>query len=139
MLSAENIPSRASVAPLIYRLIFLFLITVPGTGLQAQQAKEKKSMAGVERATAFPANDAIKNAAISYQLIPGVDHTWGYNILVNKKVMIKQSSIPGMPGNNGFTDKKSADGVAKLVISKMKKGEMPPTVTIDEMKKLKAL
>jgi hypothetical protein len=41
MLSAENIPSRASVAPLIYRLIFLFLITVSGTGSQAPQPKEK--------------------------------------------------------------------------------------------------
>jgi len=53
--------------------------------------------------------------------------------------MIKKPRIPGMPGNEGFKTKKSAQKVADLVINKMKKGEMPPSVTIEEMKKLKTL
>ena len=42
-----------------------------------------------------------------------------------------------MPGNEGFKTKADASKVAQLVIGKIKKGEMPPTVTIEEMQKLK--
>lgn len=83
--------------------------------------------------------NAFKNAKISYQLIPGANRTWGYDILIDHKLMIHQPAIPGIPGNSGFSDKAAAENVAKLVISKMKKGEMPPSVSIDEMKKIKAI
>jgi len=51
-------------------------------------------------------------------------------------MLIHQASIPGIPGNDGFKAKSDAKKVALLVIEKLKKGEMPPTVTLDEMKKL---
>ena len=44
-----------------------------------------------------------------------------------------------MPGNPGFKTKAGAEKVAQLVISKIKKGEPLPTVTIDEVKKLKVI
>ena len=44
-----------------------------------------------------------------------------------------------MPGNEGFKTKADAEKVAQLVIDKIRKGEMPPTVTIKEMKKLKVI
>ncbi|MBK7149555.1 MAG: DUF4907 domain-containing protein [Bacteroidetes bacterium] len=44
-----------------------------------------------------------------------------------------------MPGHEGFKTKETAAKVAELVISKMKEGLMPPTVTEEELKKLKAL
>ena len=52
---------------------------------------------------------------------------------------IHQPSIPGMPGNDGFKTKADAEKVAQLVIKKIKKGEMPPTVTVEEMKKMKVI
>jgi hypothetical protein len=58
---------------------------------------------------------------------------------MEKRLLIHQPSIPGLRGNEGFKTKANAENVAKLVIEKLKKGEMPPTVTIDEMKKLKVL
>jgi hypothetical protein len=44
-----------------------------------------------------------------------------------------------MPGNEGFKTKADAEKVAKLVIDKIKRGEMPPTVSVEEMKKLQVI
>ena len=53
--------------------------------------------------------------------------------------MIHQTSAPGLPGNEGFKTKTDAEKVAQLVIDKIEKGEMPPTISIDEIKKLNAI
>jgi hypothetical protein len=87
----------------------------------------------------FPSADAYKNSSIIYKLIPGINNTWGYEILVDNKMKIYQPNIPGFPGNEGFKTKAGAEKVAKLVIDKMKTGEMPPTITTEEMKKLDVL
>jgi hypothetical protein len=44
-----------------------------------------------------------------------------------------------LPGNEGFKTKEAAAKVAELVISKMKKGEMPPSITIEELKAINAI
>ena len=53
--------------------------------------------------------------------------------------MIHQTSAPAVSGNEGFKTKEDATKVALLVIEKIRKGEMPPTISIDEMKKLNVL
>ena len=53
--------------------------------------------------------------------------------------MIHQTSAPALPSNEGFKTKDDATKVALLVIEKIKKGEMPPTISIDEMKKLNVI
>jgi hypothetical protein len=78
-------------------------------------------------------------AKISYKIIHAANKTFGYDILSNGRMLIHQPSVPGQPGNNGFRTKLAAGKVALLVISKIKKGEMPPTVTEAEMKALHAL
>jgi hypothetical protein len=92
-----------------------------------------------EQKADFPSGDAFKNTKITYQIIPGINNIWGYDILVNKKLTIHQPSVPSQSGNNGFKTKNSAEKVARLVIKKMKKGEMPPTIDAKEMNKLKAI
>lgn len=73
---------------------------------------------------------------ISYKIISVTNGTWGYDIYTNLKVTIHQPTIPGRPGNEGFKSKEDADKVAKLVIEKMKKGELPPTIKNEDLKKL---
>jgi hypothetical protein len=87
----------------------------------------------------FPKGDSFKDSKISCQIISGINNTWGYDILVNNKLTIHQPSIPSQPGNEGFKTKESAEKVAKLVIQKMKKGEMPPSIDAKELKKLNAI
>jgi hypothetical protein len=89
--------------------------------------------------TQFPAADAFKYSKITYKLIPTDNKTWCYDIYTDGKLTIHQPSAPGLPGNEGFKTKSQAIKVAELVISKIKKGEMPPSVTEEEMKELKAI
>jgi hypothetical protein len=120
------------------RLSILFIILTflcSGEMIQAQVQPPLKS----EQTSDFPSGNAFKNTRITYQIIPGISNTWGYDILVNNKLTIHQPSIPSLPGNEGFKTKESAEKVAKLVIKKMKKGEMPPSIDAQEMKKLKVL
>jgi hypothetical protein len=120
------------------RLLLLFIILtffLFGEMIQAQVQPPAES----KQKTDFPSGDAFKIAKITHQLIPGLNNTWGYDILVDNKLTIHQPSIPSLPGNDGFKTKESAEKVAKLVIQKMKKGEMPPSIDAEEMKKLKAI
>ncbi len=77
--------------------------------------------------------------AYSNRIIPGSQDTFGFDIYANKKILIHQPNIPAVLGNEGFKTKMAAEKVAQLMIQKLKKGEMPPTVSIEEMKKLKAI
>lgn len=78
-------------------------------------------------------------AKYTYTIIPSNNNTWCYDIFKDKKMLIHQPSKPGLPGNDGFKNKSDAEKVARLVIEKLKKGEMPPSVTIEELKNLKVL
>lgn len=86
-----------------------------------------------------PAGDTTSKASYTYTIIPSENKTWGYDIYMEKRLFIHQPDAPGLPGNEGFKTKAGAEKVARLVIGKIKKGEMPPSVTIEEMKKLKVL
>lgn len=87
----------------------------------------------------FPKAEQFSNTQLSYKIIPAPVNTFGYDVYADGRLMIHQASIPAMPGNNGFKMKASAEKVAQLVLWKIKKGEMPPTVSIAEMKNLKAI
>jgi len=79
---------------------------------------------------------AYANTMITYQIIDAPDHTYGYDVFGNGALMIHQTSIPDLTGNEGFKTKEDASIIALLVIEKIRKGEMPPTISIDEMKNL---
>ena len=74
-----------------------------------------------------------------FKIISSINNTWGYNILKDDKLFIHQTSIPGLSGNEGFKSKLDAEKVARLVIEKLEKGEMPPTVTKEELSKLSVM
>jgi len=96
---------------------------------------EKDTKHGVN----FPTAAQFSNTKLSYKIIPAANNTFCYDVLVDGKILIHQPSKPGLPGNEGFKTKQDAEKVAKLIISKIKKGEMPPSVTTDELKKLNVL
>lgn len=106
----------------LFILRFFFGFIISHSCLSAQQEP------------AFPKADA--NAKLSYKLIELPDHSYGYDIYNADKLMIHQPSVPGAPGNKGFKTKADAGNVAKLVMTKIKNGEMPPSVSSDELKKL---
>jgi hypothetical protein len=78
-------------------------------------------------------------AAYIYKIIENPIHTYGYDVYVSGKLIIHQPTIPALAGNNGFATRRAAEAVARLVIRKIQKGEMPPKVTEEEMPKLAAV
>ncbi len=64
----------------------------------------------------------------TYHIISSAGNSFGYEIQIQDKVIIRQPSIPGVPGIKGFDTKEDAEKVAALVIIKLRRGIMPPTI-----------
>ncbi len=63
------------------------------------------------------------------------DGTFGYDILNSDgKKIIHQDRLPGLPGLRGFENVSQANCVAEMMIQKISKGIMPPSITIEELK-----
>jgi Domain of unknown function (DUF4907) len=60
---------------------------------------------------------------------------WGYNVLADQKVYIKQEFIPGIPGKAGFRSAADALLVGNLVIKKISNNQQP-TVTEKDLEDL---
>lgn len=114
-------------------LILLFGLTSSITFAQPTQTPQPKAE------TKFPDANAFENSNLTYKLTNSPNKTFGYDIFADNRLLIRQPSIPGLSGNEGFKSSQSAEKVAKLVITKIKKGEMPPTVSMEEMKKLNVI
>lgn len=94
---------------------------------------------GTPSGATFPDASKVKETKLSYKIISAPNNTFGYDIYSEAKLLIHQPTIPAMPGNEGFSSKSQAIAIAELVLIKIKKGEMPPTVSKEEMKKLKVI
>lgn len=116
-----------------YFLLFLiaFFLCIEGKTLNAQSKNDNNSeIVDIQKQ---------KNATYQFIIIPSANNTWCYDIIKDKKIFIHQTSIPGLAGNEGFKTKSDAEKVARLVIKKLNIGEIPPSVTIIELKELKVL
>jgi hypothetical protein len=116
-------------------VIPLLTLLMSYTICTAQQQEPQQQ----DPAAQFPDGGAYKNAAISYNIIDTQNGTYGYDVFVDGRLTIHQTSIPGLPGNEGFKTREDAVKVAELVKYKISNGEMPPTVTIEEMKSMGAI
>ncbi|MBA2421752.1 MAG: DUF4907 domain-containing protein [Chitinophagales bacterium] len=125
--------------PLTHRkLAILFLLhCISVTMLCAQPPL--KSMPLDNSAAQFPEASAYADADLTYKIIDAANNTFCYDIYAGGRLMIHQTSAPGLPGNEGFKSEEDAAKVARMVIEKIRKGEMPPTVTNDEMKNLNVI
>jgi len=113
-------------------LVMLFIMACfPGISISANEAAGKKEVKQQKNPYA--------NAQISIKIIPATKKTFGYDIVVNDKPLIHQPNIPALPGNDGFTTKGRARRVAEFVVKKIRKNEMPPTVTIADLNNMGVL
>jgi len=117
------------------KIINCFVFILLALFVQAQQQPKQQE----NKATQFPSASIYANTKLTYRIIDAPGKTYGYDICADGRLMIHQSSVPALPGNEGFKTKAAAEKVAKKVIEKIGKGESPPTVSIDEMKQLGAI
>jgi hypothetical protein len=115
---------------LLLSLIVIFVSVhaqvLPKLPSKKEQAKIKA--ANIKKATA---------TQLQYFIIKADSCTYGYSIYANGNLYIQQTTIPAIAGTKGFTDTTSAATIAKLAIQKIKQGEMPPTITVEDLKKAK--
>ncbi len=65
---------------------------------------------------------------------------WGYRIFTNDTLLvIQQDVVPGMPGEHGFGSEAKAAATAAYIVSKIRKGLFPPTVSPRELDSLGVL
>ena len=61
------------------------------------------------------------------------EHGYGYKIYIDGKLSINQPNIPALQGTTGFDSEADASKIAELAVSKIKKGIMPPTISLEEL------
>jgi hypothetical protein len=60
---------------------------------------------------------------------------WGYDILVDERLFIRQESIPAIKARQTFPTEEQAKQASKLVINKLKTGQ-PPALTKFDLEKI---
>ena len=83
--------------------------------------------------------EKIAKSIITYQITGSESDGYGYDIYADGKLTVHQPVVPGTPGNKGFRTKADSEKVARLVVEKLKRGELPPTVSVEELRKLKVI
>jgi hypothetical protein len=124
----------AKVQPPIFLAVLFMLFVMaylPGTSISADEAAGKKEVKEQKNPYA--------DAEITIKIIPAVKKTFGYDILLYGRPLVHQPNIPGLPGNDGFTTKERAKTVAEFVVKKIRRNEMPPTVTIEDLNNMGVL
>lgn len=84
-------------------------------------------------------NKPISKSNWSYKVTFISEGNWGYQLFDGATMVINQSSIPSIPGVNGFDSREKADKTAKHIIQKLEKGIFPPTVDRQELDSLGVL
>ena len=120
------------------KLAALIVFCCMSTIMLLAQAPSAPTQPGSSAAKS-PAASAYANTKLTYKIINAPKQTYGYDVFADGRLMIHQTSVPALPGNEGFKTKEDASKVAALVIGKIRKGEMPPTISIDEMRTLKGI
>jgi hypothetical protein len=72
-----------------------------------------------------------RNDVYSYKTFQ-TTNGWGYDILVNDTLQVRQDFIPALATKKGFPEKELATRAAKLVIQKLKAGENP-AISLNEL------
>ena len=124
--------NNKSTTPLVLAVLFVLFIFADllGISISAEETAGKE---------VSQQKNPYANAEITIKIIPAANKTFGYEILLNGRPLVRQLSIPALPGNDGFATKGSAQKVADFVVKKIRNNEMPPTVTIEDLNSLGVL
>jgi hypothetical protein len=63
---------------------------------------------------------------------------WGYEIMINKKIFIRQEHIPVIAAIKGFDTKEQAADAARMVIAKIRNRQIP-TLTENDLRRLNVI
>ena len=115
-------------------IIFLFLTAV---ACENQPAQVPNTQGSPITQAAQPVQ--VPARALTFQVIDAPNKTFGYEISVNGKKLIRQTTIPAVAGIEGFKTAAQAEKVVQFLIEKMKINEALPAISLDELKQLDVL
>lgn len=75
----------------------------------------------------------------AYEVIYTDSIGWGYQILQDGSVIIKQTYIPAIQGNHAFRTEEDAQKTAEFILEKMNNNIFPPTLSKEELTYLNVL
>ena len=134
--------ANRKVSDLIIPFLFYFIVlaTAPSFLLAEDTIKTADAVKDASlQSTVKEKPNPYANADLSIKIIPSMNNTYGYDILLYKRPLVHQPNIPGLPGNEGFTTKERAQKVAEFVVKKIRNNEMPPTVSIEDLNRMGVL
>jgi len=84
----------------------------------------------------YEADYSYREDDLHVQIIEAANNTYGYDIVVNGRILIHQPHIPAANGNQGFATQEDAQRVAEFVILKILQNISPPSVSVEEVDSL---
>lgn len=81
----------------------------------------------------------VQSPEWTYEIVPISEGNWGYQLFQNGKMIINQTTIPSVQGNNGFATAEKAERTAEYILKKLENGIFPPTVEQKELEELDVL
>ena len=75
----------------------------------------------------------------TYEVVSISEGNWGYQLFQHGKMVINQTTIPSVQGNNAFDSEEKAERTAKHILHKLENGIFPPTVDQKELEELGVL
>lgn len=81
----------------------------------------------------------VQDPAYTMEVIENAEFGWGYQLFKDGKLMIDQKHIPAIQGEKGFSSKEKAEITGNYILRKIKNGDFPPTVSVQELDSLGVL
>ena len=124
---------------LLLALVCVFAIAYAGTHAGAYKLPSThygsyKTSSNVHNNTANITLDMLYqyNDSLQYSTY-AVTNGWGYSIYHRYKLLVTQPNIPAIAGSKPFYTEADAKKIAHLASSKIAKGQMPPTLSVQEI------
>ena len=86
-----------------------------------------------------PVNNAESAPVFQVVVTKLSEQNYGYQILKDGKMIIDQPTIPAIQGNRSFTSEEDALKTGEYLITKLKQGIFPPTLSVEELDSLSVL
>ena len=118
----------------VFFIVYLFMSFL--TNGQLMPNINADSLAHQAMLTKQANKEQAAKQTITHFVMKNADGTYGYSIFIEGNMTYHQPNIPAMSGNKGFEKVEHAEAVAKLAIQKIKEGESPPTVSVEEVERI---
>lgn len=97
--------------------------------------KSRKNSEKISQTTSYNVPEIDSNSNFSLNIIE-VEDGWGYEVFKDSTLLIRQKNIPAVQGVKVLISKTQAETLGSFVLSKVKNGQFPPSVSIQELDSL---